>query len=147
MKVICLFIIALLAGCQMTPTAEQIAERNNRVKQYLEMLETLNQYRGRLESKHAVPTKLNLWAALVKNRIDNHFIHIESFKNSHFKMRVILDDNGFVKSTEFISSSGRNEMFDVASDELKKLAPFPVSGLSEEDKKIAQNFVVIFEYE
>ena len=131
--------VVLLTACQTTPSPEQLAEREQLINQYHEMMKSVDDYKLALDKKHSKPTNIKLWAKMVHYKFNKHFSPTDSMMGHKVKIGINLDDNGFVKSTELISSSGDIELYNLASNAIKKAGPFPISGLSESDKKVARN--------
>jgi len=138
-----LLLVVLLTACQTTPSPEQLAERDQLINQSHEMMKLAYDYELALEKKYSKPTNLSVWTEMVHYKFRRHFQPPNSMKGDKVKIGINLDDNGFVKNTELISS-GNIELYNLASDALKKAEPFPIHGLSKNDKKTAKNPVFIF---
>ncbi|NAX46180.1 hypothetical protein CAG70_04080 [Photobacterium halotolerans] len=144
MRFIWLFVLVILVSCKTVPTQEQLVMQKKHIDEYHEFMELLENYKVAREKKYAEPTSLEVWIEMVRNKFNENFEPSDSMIGHEVKTRVALDDDGFVKSTSVVSSSGHPELFNAASDAIRNSAPFPVSGLSEKNRRVAQNVTLVF---
>jgi hypothetical protein len=136
------FIVLLLVGCKST--SEKEAETNRANKEFYEVLEAAEKYTKAREKIFLKPTNLNVWIQMVHYKFERIFVATDAMNGHTVKLGVVLDDNGLIENIKLNSSSGSVELFDAARKALETASPFPVSGLSEHDKKRAQDVILVF---
>ena len=146
MKVILIVFLSFIVGCQSTKEAQNIKSKLAVESQFNSKYE--NKIKNKLIKKnkknYRTSKTLSLWIALFRQKIARLVI-IKSLMAGHkVTLGVKLNDTGYIKNIEIISSSGNEELNQSVMSSLEKGQPYILDGLSDADKKDAQNFVLNF---
>ncbi|MBJ91637.1 MAG: hypothetical protein CL577_03390 [Alteromonadaceae bacterium] len=143
-KVLLLIVLLSLTACQTSNIKAQQAESRDRyVKEFQANLEKLELVRQNILESYLKPKSLDVWIKMVHYKFNEHFSPTEDMVGHVVKIRLTLDDNGYLVSAKQISST-HDGLAEIARNAIEKAAPFPVDGLSDSEKKIAKSVLLNF---
>ncbi|MDX1536079.1 energy transducer TonB [Arsukibacterium sp.] len=139
----CIFLICFfLVACQSTVQNDSTVKKEYSTEEIYQIFEkNIERYRAKLYQE---PESLRIWVEMVRYRFEPHYEVTQEMLGHHVKIKIILNDKGYIEYTEIISSSGNGALNQAADKALKLAQPFVVSGLSAKDKKVAKNIVLTF---
>ncbi|MBE4594718.1 hypothetical protein BOO24_20545 [Vibrio navarrensis] len=142
MKFFLLLICFFLVACQSTVQNNSAVKNEYSTEEINQMIDkNIERYRAKLYQE---PESLRTWIEMVRYRFEPHYEVTEEMRGHHVKIKITLNDKGYIESTDIISSSGNGALNQAADKALKLAQPFVVSGLSGQDKKVAKNIVLTF---
>ena len=129
MKLLIKFYFAFsLIGCTSTTQHELLGEKISTRK-----VSDFNE-------KTAVPN----WASENKSLIESNLFVCEACFGHKVQVHINLDDNGYLKVSKIVRSTGQKELEKEALKAIKTSEPFDISYLNEEDKKVVKNIIFTF---
>lgn len=144
-----LLIAALwLSACQSTAVSERQAKEreqyvNNFENKVRELQLKLHLAKQRRLASYEQPANLTVWIEMVRYKFEQHFTPTEDMVGHVVKLNIMLDDDGNLVSVRQLSSTN-DELAKYAKSAIEKAAPFPIKGLSNDEKASARKAIFTF---
>ncbi|KTF09944.1 MULTISPECIES: energy transducer TonB [Pseudoalteromonas] len=123
-----LYLVLLMVGCTSTIQHELPGEKISTRKA------------ADFNEKSDVPK----WVSKNKSLIESHLFVCETCFGHKVQVHINIDDNGYLKFSKIVRSTGQKELEKEALKAIKSSEPFDISYLSEADKKVVQNIIFTF---
>jgi hypothetical protein len=147
-KILLLLAALCLSACQSPEVKErQAREREQYVESFEANVKEL-QFRAQLAQQRRLasyekPENLKVWIEMVRYKFEQHFNPTEDMVGHVVKLNVILDDKGNLVSVKQLSST-HDELAKIAKAAIENAAPFPIEGLSDDEKVSARKAILTF---
>lgn len=153
LKILCSLAMLCLSACQSPEINDlQAQERQAREReQYVERFEAnvkKLQLKAQLAQQRRLasyekPENLKVWIEMVRYKFEQHFTPTEDMVGHVVKFNIILDGNGNLVSVKQLSST-HDELAIHAKTAVENAAPFPIEGLSDDEKALASKAIFNF---
>lgn len=147
-KVLLLIAALCLSACQSAEIKErQAKEREQYVESFEAKVKKL-QLKAQLAKQRRLagyekPANLTVWIEMVRYKFEQHFNPTEDMVGHVVKLNVMLDDKGNLVSVKQLSST-HDELAKLAKAAIENAAPFPIEGLSDDEKVSARKAIFTF---